>query len=209
MTVEDVAEVQSENGFLDSLHDVLEGIAEVDLCRGIAWQAAVLVLRIVQILPADEVGVPNSLESFVVGIDKSIQDGARREGKRRMIVVEVSISALCIPVFHYFVEVLDLILAQGSIALEGQPGQGIPSRGDLSAHAIGVFDIGSQMLANITDSTGLHELVVVIHEVEVDASVPVVARVLIAELIIHQALSLWGRVGAIVGKVVALWLTMA
>ena len=50
-------------------------VAEPDVCLAVGWQRPVVVLGVVHILPAHEVGMPNGLHVGIVEIDESVEDG--------------------------------------------------------------------------------------------------------------------------------------
>ena len=140
-------------------------------------------------------------------VNEAVENGRGREGKRRVIVVD----GLCaiVPVFHHLVEVLDFVLAQGSVALNGQPGGGVDGSLQLEAHTVRVLDVGGQVLADVAHLSCLDELVGIVHIEEVRTQAEAVAVVGIAHLGVEQRLGLGSGVGAVVGEVVALRLTMA
>ena len=87
--VEHIRDIQSDDGLFDNLAG-FQRVAQVQVRRTIAGQRTVSVLRIVKVLTADIVGVPYSLQAFIVEIDETIQNGRRREGQCRVVVMELS-----------------------------------------------------------------------------------------------------------------------
>ena len=156
-------------------------------------------------------------------VDEAIQNRRGREGQCRVIVVElaqlVAISVAMIqggiriafpvvPVLYEFIEVLDLVHTQGSIAFQRQPLQRCPHSRQFHTEAVRVLDIGGQRFADIAHGTRLHKLVLIIHIVAVHPQAPVLRSILITQFIIDEALGCRGGVVTVVGEVVALGLTM-
>ena len=75
-TIEHIVEIEAENTLLHYLFR-FQSIAEINVRCAVAGQRTVCVLRIVKILTADIVGVPYSLQAFIVEIDETIQNGRR------------------------------------------------------------------------------------------------------------------------------------
>ena len=71
-TIEHIVEIEAENTLLHYLFR-FQSIAEINVRCAVAGQRTVCVLRIVKILTADIVGVPYSLQAFIVEIDETIQ----------------------------------------------------------------------------------------------------------------------------------------
>ena len=138
---------------------------------------------------------------------ETIQDRGGTEGERGVVVVDGPRAV--VPVFHHLVEVFDLVFAQGSVALDGEPGGGVDGCLQFDTHTVAVLDVRSQVLANVAHGSSLHKLILIVHIEEVRPQTDDVAVEGVAQLIVHHLLSLGGRVGAIVSEVVALWLTMA
>ena len=121
----------------------------------------------------------------------------------------IGIALPVVPVFDVFVKVLDAVTAQRGIALDGEPRRGTDASLQLQSYAVGVLDVGGQVLADVTDLACLHKLVLILHVVSVQSYMPVVGRVVVAQLIVHQLFGLRSGIGAIVGEVVTLRFTMA
>ena len=151
--------------------------------------------------------MPGGLEALVVEGDEAVQDGRRREGQGGVVVVDGS--GTIVPVFNHFVEVLDLVLAQGGVGLDGQPFGGVYTCLQFHTHAVRVLDIGGEGLADVAHRAGLHELVVVVHIIEVGAGLEDASVVVVAQLIVEELLGLGEGIGAVVGEVVALGLAVA
>ena len=117
-TIEHVVEVQSEDSLLHYLLG-FERITERDVGDRVAWQRTVGILSIVEILPTHEIGMPDSLNAHIMKVDKAIENGRGTEGQRRVVVVD-GFRAV-VPILDHLVEVLDAVLTQGCIALDGKP----------------------------------------------------------------------------------------
>lgn len=219
--VEDVVEVHLHDGFLDYFLG-LQRVAEADIGGAVGRQRTVEVLGVVEIHARDVVRVPGGLEALVVEGDEAVQDGRRREGQGGVVVVDdivavtivglavgIGVAFPVVPVLHDLVEVLDLVLAQGGVGLDGQPFGGAHASLQLNAHAVRVLDIGGEGFADVADGTGLYKLVVVVHIVEVGASLEDASVVVVAQLIVEELLWLGEGIGAVVGEVVTLGLAVA
>ena len=67
--------------------------------------------------------MPHGLNALVVEVDETVQNRRWTEGQRRMVVVNGGIVA---PIdLNLLIEVLDLVLAQGGITLNGEPRGGV------------------------------------------------------------------------------------
>ena len=80
-------------------------------------------------------GVPGGRDPVLSVGDKSVEDDRRREGKCAVVVMDyveavaiislatgIDIALPVVPVFDMLVEILDLVLAEGCISLDGQSG---------------------------------------------------------------------------------------
>ena len=114
-----------------------------------------------------------------------------------------------VPVFGILVKVQEAAAAQGGVALQRQPGGNVHTSRKLHAGAVGVRDVGCQRFANVAHFSGLYQLILVAHIIEVGAEAEGGAIVLIASFKVKQALCARSRVFAVVREVVALRLTMA
>ena len=112
--------------------------------------------------------------------------------------------SLGVPSLHLLGEVLQLVLAQRSIALQREPLQRAPTCRQLGTKTIAVLDIACNSLADVALCTSHYKLVDVSHIIKVGAGIPVGAAILIAQLCIKQMLCLRKRCAAVVGEVVAL-----
>ena len=224
MSVEDVIQIQAEHGFLHAHLLQWQRIAQADICGGVGGQRTVLVLGVVQILPTHIARVPHGLQAFVVHVDETVENGRWRERQRGVVVVELAqlvavavaviFSGICIsfpvvPVLHKLVEVSDLVLAQRSVAFQRQPWRQVPAGSQFHAHAVGVLDVGGQVLADVALLTRLNKLVVVVHVVEIHAGAERLRRVVVAKFEVHQLFGHRRGIVAVVGEVVALRLPVA
>ena len=114
-----------------------------------------------------------------------------------------------VPVLDHLVEILDFVLAQGCITLDGEPRCGVDTGLQLNAHAVRVLDVRGQVLADVAHGSSLHELVGVVHIIKVHACAKEVIVEGVAHLIVEDRLSRRSRIGTVVRKVVALGLAMA
>ena len=151
--------------------------------------------------------MPYGLPALIVQVDEAVEDGRGAEGEGGVVVVD-GLRAV-VPVFHHLVEVLDLVFAQGGVALDGEPGGRVDGGLQLDTKTIGVLDVRGQVLADVTHGTRLHKLVLVVHIIEVRAESGDVAVEGVTQLVVHQLFGLGGRVGTVISEVVALWLTVA
>ena len=89
MTIKDVVEVKSEDRLLhaDGILPWLESVAQTDGCGAIAWQRTSLALGVVEILTADEIGMPYCLEISETECCHTIEHHRRRESKGGVIIV--------------------------------------------------------------------------------------------------------------------------
>ena len=105
-----------------------------------------------------------------VEVDETVKQRRWREGQRRVVVVDGLEVA---PVHLYLlVEVLDAVLAKGSVTLDGEPLSHINTCLQLYAQTVGVLDVRGQVLADFRYLTRLYELIGVVHEVAIDAKAP-------------------------------------
>ena len=142
-------------------------------------------------------------------VDESVEYCRGRVSQCRVaVVVLVYIVLRCVPALYKLVKVLNLVLAQGGVALYRQPRQRCPSSVQFHAHAVRLLDVGGQCLAYVALLTSLHQLVVVVHVVEVCTHVPVAAHVLVASLYVYHLLVLRVGIVVVVGVVVTLWLAV-
>ena len=113
-----------------------------------------------------------------------------------------------VPILNYLVEVFDFILTQSGIGLDSQPFGGIDATLQLYAHTIRILDVGCERFANVADLARLHELVGVVHIIEVGTRLPDVAGIVITQFIVKESLGFREWIGTVVGEVVALGLTV-
>ena len=76
MAIEEIVHAEAEHHLL---HHLLhrQGIAQVEVALREAGKRALLVLTVVKILAAYEIGVPNSLEPTIVEVGETIEDHRR------------------------------------------------------------------------------------------------------------------------------------
>ena len=79
-----------------------------------------------------------------------------------------------------FVKVFDFVLADGSITFDGQSRQESPGGGEFHAKTIRLVDVGGEFFAYVAQFTSLHELVLVVHPVEIRAGSPSLAHKVVA-----------------------------
>ena len=226
MRIEEIAEIQAENHAPNPEAVVFDGngVAHVEVRLREGGQRAVAILGVVEILPADEIRVPDGLPALVVQVEEAVQDDRRREGQRGVVVVELSqfvavavavvfcrvgVVLPVVPVFYELVEILDFIRAQRSISLDGEPICRHPRCRQFEAEAIARLDVRRQRLADVAHCARLHKLVGVVHPIGIRADVPLRCGELIAQFVVGDALSFRRRIVAVVRKIVALRLAMA
>ena len=224
--IEEIAEIQAENHAPNPETVVFDGngVAHVEVRLREGRQRAVAILGVVEILPADEIRVPDGLPALVVQVEKAVQDDRRREGQRGVVVVELSqfvavavamvfrcvgVILPVVPVFYELVEILDFIPAERGISLDGEPTQRHPRARELKAEAIAVFDVRGQRLADVAHCARLHKLVGVVHPIAVQRHAPRRRGEVVAQLVVGDALGLRCGIVAVVGVVVAFGLAMA
>ena len=156
---------------------------------------------------AHEARVPLRPEAFEMQVHEAVEDGFGRVGERRIVVMDHR-SAI-VPVFHVFVEIEQAVAAQCGVGLEGQPGCRIDACRQLDTGAVGVRDVGGERFADVAQFAGLHQLVAIMHIIEVDAGAGPGSCHLVSGLYIIYALSARGRVLSVVGEIVALGLAVA
>ena len=145
-------------------------------------------------------------------VDEAVKDGRWREGEGGLVVVDEGRGEL-VPVvivgLDDLVELLDVVTAQGGVTFDGKPAQRTPSRTQFHSHTIRVLDIRRQRLADIALGTRLHELVTISHVVGIDTCIECRSAVHITQFQVVQPFCFGGRVGSVVGEVVAFGFTMA
>ena len=222
MEVEDVVDVDAKHQLLDAL--VLEGedVVGREVARREAGQRTLLALRVVEVLARHVVGVPRGCQSVLLVGDEAVEDHRGREGQRAVVVMDhveaiavvgfatgVGVTLPVVPVLNMLVEVLDLVLADGRVALDGQAGKDGPGSGEFHAQTVRLVDVCCEVFADVAQLAGLHKLVLVVHPVERRAYRPIPAGIAVAEFCVDERLGLGSRIRAIVGEVVAFGLTMA
>ena len=75
--------------------------------------------------------------------------------------------ASVVPVFNDLVEVLDLVGAEGGVGLKGEPSGDIHTGGKLHTGSVGILDVRREVLTDVTDKSGLNELVDIVHKIEI------------------------------------------
>lgn len=211
MVVEEVAQLEAEVGGLEASSATGEVVAEGEVCTAVAGQGALGVGGVVEVHAGDVACVPVGLEPAVVEVNKAVEDGGGGEGEGGVVVVVDGelLAVGPVPVLDIFVEVADVVLAEGCIGLEGEPGGGGEACCELDAQAVAAADVGGERLAYVADLACLYELVVVEHGIEVGSCIPAGVGEAVAQLDIVDTLRMWGRIGTVVSKVVALRLAMA
>ena len=147
--VEDVVDVDAENQFLDALVREGEDIVGREVARREARQRTLLAFGVVEVLARHVVGVPRGCQSVLLVGDEAVEDHRGREGKRAVVVVNhveaiaivslaagISIALPVVPVFDMLVEILDFVLAECSIALDGESRKNGPCCGEFYAESI-------------------------------------------------------------------------
>ena len=75
--------------------------------------------------------------------------------------------ASVVPVFNDLVEVLDLVGAEGGVGLKSEPAGYIHTGGKLDTGSVGILDVRREVLTDVTDKSGLNELVDIVHKIEI------------------------------------------
>ena len=105
--------------------------------------------------------MPYSTERSDVEIKESVEDGVRREGEGRIVVMYHG--SAVVPILHILVKVQQTVAAQRCVALEAQPGSDIDPRGNLRPQPVGIRDIGGEGFAYVAELSCLHQLVGILH----------------------------------------------
>ena len=108
MGVEEVVEVEAEDGLLEASLTAGEGVAEGEVGAAITGEGALGGGCIVEVLAGDEACVPGGLEAVEMEVGKAVDDGGGGEGEGGVVVVAdgVLLSVGPVPVLDVFVEVL-------------------------------------------------------------------------------------------------------
>ena len=128
--------------------------------------------------------MPDGLPALIVEVDETVEDRGGAEGQCGVVVVD-GLRAV-VPVFHHLVEVLDAVLAQRGVTLDGEPVGGVDGSLQLDTQTVGVLDVRGQVLADVADGTRLHKLVGIVHIIKVRAQAEGTAVEGIAQLVVHQ-----------------------
>ena len=206
MTVKDIVEVKSEDRLLhaDGILPWLEGVTQADGCGAIAWQRTSLALGVIEILTADEIGMPYCLEISETECCHTIEYHRGREGKGGVVIVrdhEVFVPIVA----DILIEVQYAVTAEGSVHIQRKPLEWSVSCTDFQTHTIGVGDVGGKSLAYVAQLPCLYQLVLVVHIVHTSREIPVGGIITIAHLHIVKTFCSWCTALAVVGKVVTLW----
>ena len=113
-----------------------------------------------------------------------------------------------IPVLHHFGEIQDAVAAQGCIGLQGEAGQKVEGCRSLHTEAIGILYVGSEGLSYVAHRSSLHELVGVIHIIEVLFHAKPSGSIQPSGLVVEQPFRFGRGIGAVVREIVALGLTV-
>ena len=223
--VENIAEIQAENHTPNPETIAFDGnrVVQIEVGTRKRRQRAVAVLGVVEILPTDKIRVPSGLKSAVAEVQETVENRRRRESKRRVVVVElaqfvavavavvfggVGIARPVVPIRDKFVEILDFIGTQRGVSLHREPRRSHPRGGQFHAEPITRLDVCREFLADVAHLSRLHELVGVVHIIDIRANVPFRRRELIAQFVVGDALGLRRRIVAVVGEIVALRLAV-
>ena len=140
-------------------------------------------------------------------MNHTVENGRGRVGQGRVVVVERS-CVLGPVLLHLLVEVLDLVLAQGSITLNRQQFADVPASTQFDTGTIRLGNVGGQFLTDIAQLARLYQLVLEVHIVERGIEIEVGSFIAITQFIVNHLLSLGIRIFVVVREVVALRLTM-
>ena len=113
---------------------------------------------------------------------------------------------LIVPVLVVLVKVLQTVNRQGGVTGHVEPRQRRPVGIEFDTGAVTLVYVGGKALAYIALGTRLYKLVLVVHVVEVQTSVPVGCAVAVTQLEVGEVLGAGSSVATIVGKIVALGL---
>ena len=119
MTVKDIVEVKPEDRLLhaDGILPWFEGVAQTDGCGAIAWQRTSLALGVVEILTAEEIGMPYCLEFSETEGCHTIEYHRGRESKGGVVIVldhEVFVPVVA----DILIEVQYAIAAESSVHIQ-------------------------------------------------------------------------------------------
>ena len=178
-----------------------ERIGEVEVGHAVGVQRQGVVLVVGEILLADVLGVEHGFESAVVEIQEGVGDDVGRIGDGHVAQLFAVGGAIlqCVDV------VLDAVLREGGVGPHGEPPGCAPRGRQLHAPAVAVRDVGVEGVAVVVHHARRHELVLVLHVVEIHPQREARRRVLVAQLpvveLFRRGVGVVGREFVTVGEV--------
>ena len=158
----------------------LEGVSQVQVVDEVGVQRVFLALEVVEVLARHILGLERGGEALVVHGNQAAHGHAGREGDGGVAGVDFGLGPHVVPrvgviVAHIAHIVLDAVAAQRGVHVPAQPVGEAVSRRQLDTHAVALGDVFGHQLADFVDFAVEHELVLVVHVVEVGAGSEVAA----------------------------------